>query len=88
MAKGEGAKIPEWKPGMPSRWLHADTGGKYGTGRRVVDNALVVHAVARMMMMDHGVRRITVHEGRCNVGRTTPDPCNCTPTVLKAQVRV
>ena len=86
----EPMKVPEWKPGMPSRWVVVG-----GSGQRVVDMAVAVAAVARMMMLDHGEQRAAVHEGRCGLGhvdasivgmvndRPVVDRCTCTPTVVE-----
>lgn len=80
------AKVPEWKPGMPSVWLATGKPGTKASGQRVVDNPIAIGAVASMMMQDYGVRAIYVHADKCSAGMTSPVPCTCSPTILRSQV--
>jgi hypothetical protein len=84
------ATIPEWRPGQPSRWIVVGS-----AGRRVVDQPLVIGAVARMMMIDQGQRHAEVHAGSCGLGKvagglvgmqTDAGRCTCTPTAIDGQV--
>lgn len=52
-----------------------------GSGMRVENDPDVIAAtIDREVPPQHTT--IEVHDGRCNLGMTTPDPCDCYPTVV------
>lgn len=63
--------------------LESESGGHYG--RRCANTLGVLATTAHEMLAAYGTGTLMVHDGRCNLGRTTPDPCDCYPEKLVQQ---